>query len=389
MKYTISVKDYVQYKNYKHLQTLLYMQNQKKIVLSVLLAGTILSSSLLAFNYSPIASSVNAAMGNNELPVIIKMKTNKDFSTKKMKTKDIDKLRNNPDVEYIEVDELQQTQLESVTYQEATVKAPLAWPKLTSVTSKILLAVCDTGVESTHSDLQENLRKDLGYDIYNNTAVGWDVVQNPHGTMVSGTIAATTNNDTGTRGIATKVEIMPLKISFDSTGSSYLSTMATCIKYAADKGAKVVNVSYSGLASRTIQDAASYAMSKNTNVVFAMGNENKVLTNNNNSNIIAVMATDSNNSKAYFSNTGKPVDLAAPGVGILTTTTGNGYATVSGTSFSSPISAGIIAMARAKDPSLTASSVVDNLKTYTNDLGSAGYDTTFGHGLIDADKTVR
>ncbi|MBC7472641.1 MAG: S8 family serine peptidase [candidate division SR1 bacterium] len=365
------------------------MQKPKKITkitFSVLLIGITLS---LALNFAPIVSSVNAAMGNEELPVIIKMKNDKDFSTKKMKTKDIDKLRNSPDVEYVEIDELQNTQVENVTYQEATVKAPLAWPKMTLLTSKTLVAVCDTGVESTHSDLQENLRKDLGYDIYNNTVTGWDFIQNPHGTMVSGTIAATANNDVGTRGIATKVEIMPLKISFDSTGSSYLSTMATCIKYAADKGAKVVNVSYSGLASRTIQDAASYAMSKNTNVVFAMGNENKVLTNSNNTNIIAVMATDSSNNKASFSNTGKPVDLAAPGVAILTTTTGNGYATVSGTSFSSPIAAGVIAMARGKNPTLTASNIVSNLKTYTNDLGAAGYDTTFGHGLIDADKTVK
>jgi thermitase len=365
------------------------MQNPKtitKITLSVLLVGIILS---LVLNYSPLISTVNAAIGNDELPVIVKMKKNKDFSTKKIKSKDIDKLRNSPGVEYVEIDELQKTQIENVTYQEATVKAPLAWPKMTSVTSKTLVAVCDTGVESTHSDLQENLRKDLGYDIYNNKATGWDTIQNPHGTMVSGVIASTANNDLGTRGVATKVEIMPLKISFDSTGSSYLSTMATCIKYAADKGAKVVNVSYSGLASRTIQDAASYAMSKNTNVVFAMGNSNQVLTNNNNANIIAVMATDSNNNKASFSNTGKPVDIAAPGVAILTTTTGNGYATVSGTSFSSPISTGIIAMARGKNPALTASNIVSNIKTFTNDLGAAGYDTTFGHGLIDAGKTVK
>jgi thermitase len=362
--------------------------NINKISLDI--AKIILVISTLVFAL-PMFSDINTVSANNEMPVIVKYKNQKkgEFSKRKMKNRDIQRLRQNQEVEFVEEDTLQTPEIETVTYQEDAVKAPLAWPKLASVTNKVIVAVCDSGVESTHPDLQTNLRKDLGYDVFNRTKNGWDNVQNPHGTMVAGVIASTANNDIGTRGIAVNVEIMPLKMTFDSSGSAYLSTMANCIKYGADNGAKVVNVSFSGLTSSIIQDAASYAMSKNVNVVFAMGNQNTVLTSRNNYNIIGVGAIDSTNTRATFTNTGRPVDVVAPGVKILTTTTGGGYATVNGTSFSSPITAGIIAMGRAKTPSLTAQTIVNNLPNYTDDLGVVGYDTTYGHGIINADKLVQ
>jgi thermitase len=344
-------------------------QHKTKLYYNIFIVTAILSiASLITPNV--ISSS------DSELLVIVKYKKQKNgsFSRTKMKKKDIDRTKANQEVEYIEVDSLQSPQVESVSFQEGAINAPLAWAKMINVTNKTIVAVCDSGVESTHPDLQQNLRKDLGYDVYNRSKLGWDTIENPHGTMVSGVIAATANNDIGTRGVTTKVEIMPLKMTFDSTGDAYLSTMANCIKYAVDNGAKVVNVSFGGATSYLIQDVASYAMSRNVNVVFSMGNEYKVLTSRNNFNVIAVGATDSNNNIAPFSNTGRPVDLVAPGVGILTTTRGGGYASVSGTSFSSPIVAGVIAMARGKNP--------------TNDLGAVGYDTTFGFGLVDANKMV-
>jgi thermitase len=356
------------------------MKYLKQITVFSLLAVSILG-------FSPV-NILAQSEAERELPILVKYKNQDGVKKQKGKQRDMDKMRGRSDVEFVEIDSIQTPQIENVTYQEAAVNAPLAWAKMTAVTNKVLVAVCDTGVESSHPDLQANLRKDLGFDVYNNSPLGWDVVQHPHGTMVSGVIAATAGNDIGTRGVAVGVEIMPLKMTFDSTGSAYVSTMAACIRYAADKGAKVVNVSFSGMTSFTIQDAASYAMKKNTNVFFAMGNENRIMTEKNNVNIIAVGATDSNNQKAVFTNTGRPVDIVVPGVAILTTTTGGGYATVSGTSFSSPITAGIIGMARAKDNTLTAAKVVTNLPTYGNDLGVAGYDTTFGYGIINADKVV-
>jgi thermitase len=311
------------------------------------------------------------------------------FSEIQLTDNEISKLQQSQDVEYVEIDKRMSPQLESVTYQEASVNAPLARSKMDSVSTKTLVGVCDSGVEGTHPDLQENIRKDLGYDVFNNSKTGWDTVQSPHGTMVSGVIAATANNDIGTRGVATKVEIMPLKMTFDATGDAYISTMARCIRYAVDNGAKVVNVSYSGMSSYAVQDAAAYAIRKNVNVVFAIGNENRLLFDRNNSNIIAVGATDSNNQRAYFSNYGRSIDVVAPGVAILTTTTGGGYAKVSGTSFSSPISAGIIAMARGKNPALTATKVISSLSSYTDDLGVFGYDNTYGFGIINANKTIQ
>lgn len=104
--------------------------------------------------------------------------------------------------------------------------------------------------------------------------------------------------------------------------------------------------------------------------------------------VIEVAATDVNNQKARFSNFGKTVTVAAPGVDILSTVPGN-YKKMSGTSMASPAAAGVAALIRSKYPNLKQAQVKTHLEKTAKDLGDPGFDQYFGHGLVDAAAAVR
>src|ERR1019366_4258685 len=105
-------------------------------------------------------------------------------------------------------------------------------------------------------------------------------------------------------------------------------------------------------------------------------------------NVVAVSGTDQSDALASFSNYGSWVDLSAPGVNILATTNGGGYGSWSGTSLSSPIAAGVGALALAARPSLSASALVSLLEANSDDLGATGFDPSFGWGRVNAYKAV-
>src|SRR5258705_9106462 len=104
--------------------------------------------------------------------------------------------------------------------------------------------------------------------------------------------------------------------------------------------------------------------------------------------MLVVSATDQNDVLATWSNTGNNVDLSAPGVNIGTTTTGGTFGYGSGTSFSAPIVAGVAALVLSANPSLTAAQVTSVLKQSADDLGSAGWDPSYGSGRVNADRAV-
>jgi len=103
---------------------------------------------------------------------------------------------------------------------------------------------------------------------------------------------------------------------------------------------------------------------------------------------VSVSATDANDAKASFSNYGPTIDIAAPGVSILTTTNGGGYGSVSGTSFSSPIAAGLGALILSVNPTLTNAQVVDIITRNADDIGTPGFDQYFGYGRINVLKSL-
>jgi hypothetical protein len=183
---------------------------------------------------------------------------------------------------------------------------------------------------------------------------------------------------------------MPLVV-LDATDYASYSNIASAITYAADHGVRVISISIAGSsASSTLQSAVDYAWTKNSIVVAAAGNSStsspyypaacdKV---------IAVSASDENDLLAGFSNYGNWIDVAAPGTTIYTTQMGGSYGYWQGTSFSAPIVASVAGLIAAIKPAISATDLVNTLLQSTDDIGTPGFDTSFGYGRVNAFKAA-
>jgi subtilisin family serine protease len=265
----------------------------------------------------------------------------------------------------------------------AKIAAPTAWDVAPGAPG-IVVAVVDSGVDGTHPDLAGRLV--AGYNFFSSNIDTSDVYG--HGTLVAGTVAAAGNNGTGVSGVAWRSQIMPVRVS-DATGVAYISAIANGIIWAVDRGARVVNVSFSGVAgSPTIMNAAQYARSKGAVVVASAGNCGCVDATAENVYVLSVSATDQNDGLATFSSRGNYVDVSAPGVTILTTARGGGYAWAQGTSFSSPVVAGVVALMMQTNAALLPAELVTLVKANADDRGALGWDPSFGFGRVNAYRAV-
>jgi hypothetical protein len=196
------------------------------------------------------------------------------------------------------------------------------------------------------------------------------------------------NNGVGVASVAGQSLIMPVRIS-DTTGYAYWSTVATGLTWAGDNGAKVANISYGGVTgSAAVQSAAQYMKNKGGLVVVAAGNNGIAETIAPSSTMITVAATNSSDVRASWSSYGNFVTISAPGDGIWTTTRGGGYGSWWGTSFASPVTAGVVALMMAANPSLTSGDVESLLYSTATDLGTAGKDIVYGWGRVNAAAAV-
>ena len=261
------------------------------------------------------------------------------------------------------------------------IQAPAAWDVTNG--SGVTIAILDTGVDGTHPDLAANMVP--GWNVYNNNADTSDV--HGHGTSVSGAAAMAGNNGAGSAGVAWGARIMPVRISAPD-GYAYVSTIAQGINWAADNGAKVVNVSYGVSGSSTVQSAAQYLRNKGGVVVVAGGNSGLLENTAASDTLLSVSATDSNDVRTSWSTYGNFIDLAAPGLSIYVPTRGGGYANVSGTSFASPITAATVALMMSANSTLSPADIDTILKSTAVDLGTAGFDPYYGTGRIDAARAV-
>ena len=259
-----------------------------------------------------------------------------------------------------------------------TINAASAWDTSTG-SSSIPIAILDTGVDPTHPDLSSKLVS--GYNFYNNNNNWSDTCG--HGTKVAGSAAAISNNAAGVAGVTWDNPIIPIKIT-DSNCYGYYSAMTKGIIHAADNGARAANISFLIFNGAVLTDAAKYMYDKGGWVVAAGGNTGKFENYSDNPYIISVGATSSSDTVTSFSSYGPYIDFAAPGSAIYTTSNGGSYGYASGTSFSSPITAGLVSLLFSANPSLTPSQVYDILQTTSVDLGTSGYDHNYGWGRIDA-----
>ncbi len=293
-------------------------------------------------------------------------------------------------------------------YYLPLIEADDAWDFTTGTTS-ITVAIVDSGVDITQQDLSG--RTVSGFNTFTCTptaAAGCGSIAPVeaavtalndcahHGTRVAAIAAATGNNAVGMAGINFAAQIMPVRISNAADCTSNAVNMAEGIIWAAEHGAKVINVSYSGVYDPTVQAASSVARSLGSLVVFAAGNNTLDLLVECSAvyssaqcapytldDILVVGATDSTDALAGFSNSGAWIDLVAPGDNIRTVNTGSTYADQDGTSFSAPIVSGAASLLFALFPDLNPGEVEDLLLQSSTDLGTSGEDDTFGYGRLD------
>ncbi|SDY76471.1 S8 family serine peptidase [Thermoactinomyces sp. DSM 45892] len=261
------------------------------------------------------------------------------------------------------------------------MQVPQAWD-VTKGSSSTVVAVVDTGVQANHEDLAGKVVP--GYDFVDNDNNADD--GQGHGTHVAGTVAANTHNNIGVAGVAPEVKVMAVRV-LDSNGSGTYDWVANGITYAADNGAKVINMSLGGSGgSQALEDAVNYAWSKGVVIMAAAGNTPSTAPNYPAyyANCIAVAATDSNDAKASFSTHGSWVDVAAPGVDIISTKMGGGYVKYSGTSMATPHAAAVAALVASQGKNHTE--VREILEATADKINGTG--NYWAHGRLNAYRAV-
>jgi type VII secretion-associated serine protease mycosin len=253
----------------------------------------------------------------------------------------------------------------------------------------MVVAVVDTGVDRRHPDLRGKVLP--GFNAFTGGSDADD--DNGHGTAVSGLIAANTDNGAGVAGLCWGCKILPVKV-LNSRGGGDDATVAAGIRWAADSGARIINMSLGGNEdSQTLHDAVNYAAGKGVLLVAASGNEhgdgNPVSYPAAYDNVVGVGATGNSDVITGFSNTGPYVDLAAPGVGLWTTLPGGAYGPPNGTSFSSPYVAGAAALVFTLRPDLPAQDIACILQAGADDKGTAGRDDEYGWGRLNVLRSLQ
>jgi subtilisin family serine protease len=293
----------------------------------------------------------------------------------------------------------------------ADIRAPEAW-EITTGDPNIIVAVPDTGVDTNHPDLADNLVP--GYDFYENDDQPDPTLDQPvntHGTACAGLIAAKGNNALGVTGVTWDCKIMPIKVE-TADGLSSDADIARAFRFMASNGADVITNSWGyGLAvpithSAIIDVTRPGGLGRGGKGCVLTGASGNGGTNNlmyiaRYPEVIAVGATNHNDVRCSYSSYGPELDITAPGgqgVDNLWTTDISGsagwnmafdpnildYTSGGGTSFSSPIAAGVAALILSIEPNLTSGEVRHFLERSAKDLGNPGRDDYYGWGRVDA-----
>ncbi|MDZ5471910.1 S8 family serine peptidase [Bacillus sp. 31A1R] len=248
----------------------------------------------------------------------------------------------------------------------------------------VTVAVVDTGMDSKHPELSGNLLPS-----YNTVVPLNQGLPDYHGTHVAGIIASKKDNGIGSYGINPNAKILPVDVFNRGWGASDYH-IAEGILHAIEKGAKVINMSLGGPGKLPIvEDAIKLALSKNITVIAAAGNNGDDMNMYPASieGVISVGSTNKDNKLSSYSSYGSSIDIVAPGENVYAPIYDYdrdiSFDYLSGTSMASPVVAGVVSLLLSKHPKLTPAEVEYILKHSTKDLGEKGYDTKYGHGLIN------
>lgn len=347
---------------------------------------------------------------SGELSKIYKLKFSKDADVLSLaKAYALD-----PNVEYAEPNYLYYTSMTpndlsySQQWAHRKMQSEQAW-NIQRGSSNVIIAIVDSGVDWNHPDLAGNIWNNIdevvdGIDNDGNGYIddirGYDFVETTsnvypgedgtvrdndpmdfsgHGTHCAGIAAAVTNNSLGIAGMNWYSKIMPVRAGFqnyDGRGLLENDDCALAIEYAAINNATIISMSWGGGGtSKLIQDAINFAYSKGVVLVAAAGNENTHYRKYPAAydNVIGVAATDSLDQKAFFSNYGSWIDVAAPGVDIVSTVFDNAYDSWDGTSMATPYVAGLAALILSRFPNFSNDQVLNILRSTTDPVVSSEY----------------
>ncbi|HED52838.1 MAG TPA: hypothetical protein ENJ00_01375 [Phycisphaerales bacterium] len=277
----------------------------------------------------------------------------------------------------------------SNSWQHTKLQSVKAWDIVTGDASSIV-SIIDTGIDLDHPDLQDLLLP--GFNAYTDLtqAEGGDIQDyNGHGTFCAGCAAAHGNNATQVVGAGWNFQIMPVRVNNGGAGTATGGNLNQGARWAADNGATVTSVSWSGVQSASVQTTAKYCREQGCLYFRAAGNDNVNLGGFDHEDAVVVGASTTSDTKAGFSNYGRAIDVFAPGAGVRSTTLGGGQGTGSGTSFACPISAGVAALIHSARPELRPRDLRDILYASADDLGAPGEDDTFGHGRVNSFQAVQ
>ena len=286
-------------------------------------------------------------------------------------------LRKRADVEFAEIDFYQQRQFVpndpdlSNQWHHAVIGSYVAW-NVGLGEPAIRIAIVDAPFQMDHPDLAAHT--DPGWDVVTGTAV---LANNGihHSTFTAGMAAAVIGNGVGVAG-ASNCRIVPINI------NGAISEMNAAIRWAADHGIRVVNISWTGAYSDTLNSAGEYLKTTAAGVLAMAGvNGSGFLNYTNQPNIYAISMTDT--ADTLRSRFGDHIDFAAPGWEVYSTTTVGGYRTDSGTSYSTPLFCGVAAVLMSINPTLNTDEIIQLFKDTAYDLGTPGWDQSFGWGRID------
>ncbi len=309
-------------------------------------------------------------------------------------------LRRNPHVAYVEQDAtftaIEPVTAGSVEYENSWGVEHIGCQVIHDANIKgsgVDVAVIDTGIDYTHEELAGNYVD--GYDFVFDDDDPFDDSWNGHGTHVAGIIAAEANGF-GVVGVAPEASLHAVKV-LDGAGFGSLSWIIAGIQWAVDHNMDIANISLAGDYSQALHDACDAADNAGLLLVAAAGNTNggAVTYPAAYDSVIAVTGTDKTDQPAYFSPLGPQVELAAPAVLICSTSEDGGYAEMSGTSQAAPHVTGTAALMISYGvEDINGDGVINNqdvrkkLRETAKDLGTAGWDETYGCGLIDAAAAV-
>jgi subtilisin family serine protease len=282
------------------------------------------------------------------------------------------------------------------------IGAPAAWG-VTEGSAAVKIAIVDTGVDYNQPDLAGRIDTADARNFTVSPATSnadddsWRGDGEGHGTHVAGIAAAAINNGYAGAGVAPGCTILPVKVfDRDGNGDSYKAGLG--VRWAADHGASVINMSYSGSTYTQFEaDAISYALGKGCVLVAAAGNNGDSLDYALPEypaafpGVIGVSALTQSDAVAWFSNSGGQVDLTAPGTDIVSLApVQSGFETtsLSGTSMAAPFVAGSAALVRSKTPTMTGVATAQQLVDTAESLGAAGWNADSGAGVVRADLAL-